>query len=549
MPTQQVPGQQHSGDVIEMMAAQQSEAKEPGVAVEGQEIDSEWKSTSADADNMRRMGKSQQLVRHFRIFSMASFVAVALGAWVFPIFNLTVALANGGPPVLLYSHLWNTVGFAPIYLSMAEMASMAPIAGAQYHWVSEFAPERLQRGLSYLTGWTSTLAWQAGNAQGLFLAGQIIQIIISLHDETYTFPRWQTTLLTIAVICVAYVGDVYGYRVLHLWQNAIFALQIMVYFAFFVPIWVNAPRATSSQVWSEFTFSGGWPNAGLAVLVGQQTGIFSQIGFDTAAHMSEEVRDASNAVPKVVLTIWFLVFCLTFPAFVTISYHIPSLSDALADPTLFPIMYVLRQSMSTPWLTLILTILLLLIVCSNMSYLAAVSRDIWAFARDQGFPFSDWISRVDDKRRIPKNAIIVTSFISFCLSFIYIGNSAAFYAVTSLVTVSLLQCYCLSIGCLLWRKIKYPETLPPARFSLGRLGIPINIAAVIYAFWAFFWTFWPTFTPVVPLTFNWAPVLFVAALVGAGVHFIFVGRHKYFGPVVNIEKRNVGSSVKVEHSA
>ena len=25
--------------------------------------------------------------------------------------------------------------------------------GAQYHWVSEFAPESLQRGLSYLTGY------------------------------------------------------------------------------------------------------------------------------------------------------------------------------------------------------------------------------------------------------------------------------------------------------------------------------------------------------------------------------------------------------------
>ena len=39
---------------------------------------------------------------------------------------------------------------------MAEMASMAPIAGAQYHWVSEFAPERYQKILSYLTGYIPT---------------------------------------------------------------------------------------------------------------------------------------------------------------------------------------------------------------------------------------------------------------------------------------------------------------------------------------------------------------------------------------------------------
>ena len=27
-----------------------------------------------------------------------------------------------------------------------------PTAGGQYHWVSEFAPESLQKGLSYLVG-------------------------------------------------------------------------------------------------------------------------------------------------------------------------------------------------------------------------------------------------------------------------------------------------------------------------------------------------------------------------------------------------------------
>lgn len=54
--------------------------------------------------------------------------------------------------MLVYTVIWNFVGFCPIYLSMAEMASMAPIAGAQYHWVSEFAPDSMQRGLSYLTG-------------------------------------------------------------------------------------------------------------------------------------------------------------------------------------------------------------------------------------------------------------------------------------------------------------------------------------------------------------------------------------------------------------
>lgn len=112
----------------------------------------ELKSTALDAAHMRRMGKEQQLVRRFRVLSMASFVAVASASWEMGIFNLSWALTNGGRPVLVYSLMWNFVGFIPVNLSMAEMASMAPIAGAQYHWVSEFAPESLQRSLSYVTG-------------------------------------------------------------------------------------------------------------------------------------------------------------------------------------------------------------------------------------------------------------------------------------------------------------------------------------------------------------------------------------------------------------
>jgi amino acid transporter len=110
------------------------------------------KSTSIDAENMRRLGKQPQLVRRFRLFSIASFITLSTVSWEYGVFTLGPGLTNGGRSGLIYSTLWSFIGFGPIYLSMAEMASMAPTAGAQYHWVSEFAPESCQRVLSYLTG-------------------------------------------------------------------------------------------------------------------------------------------------------------------------------------------------------------------------------------------------------------------------------------------------------------------------------------------------------------------------------------------------------------
>lgn len=141
------------------------------------------------------------------------------------------------------------------------------------------------------------------------------------------------------------------------------------------------------------------------------------------------------------------------------------------------------------------------------------------------------------ERHIPVNASILTSFLSGALAIIYIGSPLAFYAITSLYTVALLQCYCFSIGCLLWRRIYKPETLPPAAFSLGKWGIPINAFAVLFSVWCFFWSFWPQEYPITAAGFNWASPVFVAVLIGAAIFFVFQGKNQYFGPVTEVEGR------------
>jgi choline transport protein len=142
--------------------------------------------------------------------------------------------------------------------------------------------------------WTSTLAWQAGNAIGVFLVGTLVQSIISINDASYTFPSWQATLLVIAAVAIAFSGNVFGYKILHAWQNVVFCCHVMAYFAFIIPIWVNAPRATHEQVWTNFENNGGWYSPGFAVLVGQLSGIYTQLGLDTVS---------SQASPRGMLTI------------------------------------------------------------------------------------------------------------------------------------------------------------------------------------------------------------------------------------------------------
>lgn len=124
-----------------------------------------------------------------------------------------------------------------------------------------------------------------------------------------------------------------------------------------------------------------------------------------------------------------------------------------------------------------------------------------------------------------------------CLSLIYLGNTTAFYALTSLFVVSILQCYMFSIGAVLWRRITAPETLPPARWSLGRWGVLVNSMALVYVTWAFFWAFWPQVYKPDASELNWAPVLFGGTLLLSGLWYVVRGRHVYKGPVVLVEGR------------
>ena len=118
--------------------------------------------TQSDAKDMVRMGKVQELRRNYRPLSALAFTIIIQGTWEVLLTATTQGLVDGGPAGLIWSYVWTFIGFTFIVASLAEMASMAPTAGGQYHWVSEFSPPSVQKPFSFFIGWMSTLSWQAG---------------------------------------------------------------------------------------------------------------------------------------------------------------------------------------------------------------------------------------------------------------------------------------------------------------------------------------------------------------------------------------------------
>lgn len=102
-------------------------------------------ASTNDRRDMKRMGKKQEFSRSFRIITSIAFTSCVMGTWEILIITSTPALVAGGTAGLFWSIIWSYVGQAFVVLSLAEMSSMAPTAGGQYHWVRVSWSKRLQR--------------------------------------------------------------------------------------------------------------------------------------------------------------------------------------------------------------------------------------------------------------------------------------------------------------------------------------------------------------------------------------------------------------------
>jgi choline transport protein len=237
---------------------------------------------------------------------------------------------------------------------------------------------------------------------------------------------------------------------------------------------------------------------------------------------------------------------------VTMLFCIGPLEPAL-DSTA-PYLILFNNTGSTSVALTLSIILFLLVFSGNITALATTSREMWAFSRDRGFPFSKWISKVvtncpfirvttkssqiNHKHNVPENAVYLTSVLSGILCLINLGSTFAFNIIVSLSLLALLSTYMISIGCVLLLRLT-SQPLPPARWSLGRWGLPINAFAFCYSAFVIVFSCFPSTLPVTTSTANWAPAVWVGVMVLAGLAYIFHGKKAYTPPVDFVEGRKL----------
>ena len=194
---------------------------------------------------------------------------------------------------------------------------------------------------------------------------------------------------------------------------------------------------------------------------------------------------------------------------------------------------------------------LFLMIWATIIYLGCVSglvvtcgRLIWAFARDNGMPFSPYFNRISDKYQVPVEASILSCIFCGFYGLIYVGSTVAFNTFISTAILFLNLSYAIPQGLALIGDRS--KILPERYFNLGRIFGPFCNAFTVA--WMALYTIilsFPLTLPTNTTTMNYVSVVLTGGLLFiAGLWYLSGKKKTFTGPNVDFEIINAINAAK-----
>ncbi len=172
-------------------------------------------------------------------------------------------------------------------------------------------------------------------------------------------------------------------------------LYILVFIAFFIILLAMGPRSNAKEIFIDFQDNAGWGSIGAACFVGASGPVITLIGSDSSVHLAEELKDVSRQLPKAMLTTAVVNYLLGFIMLVAFIAVVGNVDQVLASATGEPWIQVLWNATQSRTATMALTFFVIFfLLFGAIDSNTTSSRQLYAFARDGGLPFSRWISYV-----------------------------------------------------------------------------------------------------------------------------------------------------------
>jgi amino acid transporter len=337
-----------------------------------------------------------------------------------------------------------------------------------------------------LVAWTAFLA-----TDSLGVANYLISEVVVFNPDT-TFPyatsdvraravAWIFSLIFLAIATSLNFLPPRSYAWVFRAGVIVIVIDILLNFIW-LPIGVSKTYGfqTAEFVFTS-TYNGGGTSPGLNWVLSWFLVASCLVGEDASGHVAEETISAKKAAAKGVFWATVASALCGFPIILVFLFCMPPIETFYdtSAPQPFVNMYAMALG---PHAHVVATIVAMVGAILNTSVsLVAVSRLVFAIARDSVFPFSDVLSRVS-KSKQPHNAVIFISGIAALLLCTQLPSQVAFYSLTSTSAAGSLAAYgVVGFG----RAFLTRKTFQPSFWDLGRFGVLMAVVTFMWNGFAF----------------------------------------------------------------
>lgn len=403
----------------------------------------------------------------FSVFSVAfSIISITTGIFL----NFSFGITELGP-VSIWTWPVVAVGQMVVALVLSELATRIPLAGANYQWGARLV------GPTY--GWFVGALGVMYGAVGLpgimFLAAAPLTEYV-VGDDT---PSQRLTLfLALLILTVAYLANIVSVQVAARVNNvAVFTevigtvvLAVVLFF-----LWVGGYKHTGHGIGylGHHSHLPGQPYW-YAIVLASLLGVYTLVGFESAADMAEEAVDARRSVPRAMIGSVAAAAVLGMVALVGFTIAIPSDQVFAAGGLPAVFQFWVGSGLARAFVGIVVFSMFALTVVGA----AANARLLYAMARDNMLPASGLLRRVNPATRTPVPALVVSWLV--CVGVLLYGYNSgnAFGTLVGATALVPYLVYLLTVVAYGLRRRRL-ETLPGA-FHLGRWAVPAFAVSTVW---------------------------------------------------------------------
>jgi len=346
---------------------------------------------------------------------------------------------------------------------------------------------RVGRFVSFLVAAWTLVAWTAFLASDSFgVANYLVSEIVVFNPDT-SFPIATSDVRARAVawaFSLAFLGIATSMNFLpsrmYAWvfrAGVIVIILDMLLNFIWLPIGVSKTYGfQSAEYVFTSTYNGGDTSPGLNWVLSWYLVGSCLVGQDASGHVAEETLSAKKAAARGVFWATVASALCGFPIIILFLFCMPPIETFYntSAPQPFINMYAMALG---PRAHVVMTIVSMIGAILNTSIsLVAVSRLVFAVARDGVFPFSDVLSRVS-KSKQPHNAVIFIATIAALLLCTQLPSQVAFSSLISTSAAGSIAAYGLvGIG----RAFITRKNFRAGFWDMGRFGV---VAAVVTFIW------------------------------------------------------------------